>query len=374
MPARLAALVLLACGALALAVAAAVAARRRRRRAVLPRAVERLLAEVATPLGDGALALDAEGRVVWANEQAARLAGRALLGSDREALGEDLAMLLRGLALGPAAGRVALPAAGAAAQAAAVRLPGAPALDVVLLRLEPPDASVAVLDADIVPEAAPTPPPLRVGPAATATRAQPSLAAVAAELAAPASRARAAAALLRLALPPAAGEPHLGRLEHELEAVEAALASLREPVPAAVPRPVDVAALLSEALRAASFAPGVRMRRVGGAAAALADAGQLRQAIGHVLALASAAMPSGGELGLRTVQRGPEVLLEIAETGAGDPPGLALALAERLVTAQGGRLERACVAGRGGVWRLVLPAAGQAARGASGFDSAGTPR
>jgi signal transduction histidine kinase len=375
MPAR--PLALLACAALALALGAALAFRRaRRRRSGMPRAVEAFLAGLATPFGDAALALDGAGRIVWANDSAGRLAARGggLVGRGRDALGEDLGVLLRGLARGPATGRVAIPTATGvvSAQAAAARLPAHPALDVVLVRVEPP---AAVDDADIVPES--TPPPLRVGPAVTAIPVQASMAAVAAEISGPVARARAGAALLRLALPRGAGDEHLARLERELESVEASLSALLAPVPSAVPRPVDVAALLSDALRGAAFAPGVRMRRVGGATAARADAGQLREALGHLLAVASAAMPSGGELGLRIAQRGPDVLVEIADTGAGGPSGLRVALAERLVAAQGGRLERASVAGRGQVWRVVVPAAGQVARGAGapgGFDTAGTPR
>ena len=370
-------LVLLACAVLVLAAGVALALRRARRgRAGVPQAVEAFLAGFATPFGDAALAFDAGGRVVWANAAAVTLSSRgpSLLGLGRDALGSDLAVLLRGLACGPAAGRVAIPTAAGpvSARAAAARLPGRSLLDVVLVRVEPLSA---VEDADIVLER--PPPPLRVAPAVNAVPAQPSMAAVAAEISGPVGRAREAAALLRLALPRTAGDDHLARLERELESVEASLSALLAPLPPAVPRPVDVAALLSEALRGAAFAPGVRMRRVGGAAAALAAAAQLRDALGHLLALASAAMPSGGELGLRTAVRGADVLIEIADTGAGGPAGLRLALAERLVAAQGGRLERASTAGRGQLWRVVVPAAGQVARAGStpgGFDSAGTPR
>lgn len=358
-------LALAATGAAGLVALAAALRAERRARAAVPPAAEAFLAGLATPLGDAALVFDRGGRLVWANDAAAALAGRApgdLRGRGHDVLGEDLSVLLRGLARGPASGRVAIstPAGRAGARAAAARLPGAAAVDVALVRLEPPEALAPrpVEDADIVPEAGP--PPLRVGPAVTATAAQPSLAAVASDLAAPVARARAASALLRLALPGTAGDEHLLELERALEAAEASLGALLAPLPQAVPRPVDVAALLSDALREASFAQGVRMKRVGGAAAALADAGQLREALAHLLALASAAMPEGGELGLRTALRGREVLVEVADTGAGGPAGLRLALAERLVAAQGGRLERATVPGRGEVWRVLLPAAGQA--------------
>ena len=173
---------------------------------------------------------------------------------------------------------------------------------------------------------------------------------------APIARASAAASLLRLTSP-AAGDEHLGRIELELRAAEATLSLFLAPLPPPLPRAVDVDLLLSEALGEAAFAAGVRVRRVGGAAAALADAGQLREALQHLLRLAAAAMPAGGELGLRTARRGLDVLLEISDTGSGASAGLDLALADRLVAAQGGRLERAAVPGRGEVSRVTLPGA-----------------
>jgi signal transduction histidine kinase len=361
---------LAATGALGL-VAWALAARREGRggaRAV-PAAVDALLAGVATPLGDAAVIFDADGRVVWANDAASALSGcaaDALVGRGRDALGEDLAVLMRGLERGPATGRVAIPtpAGRVQARAAAVRIPGALALDVAALRVEPPEAPPAaapeppfVEDADIVPE----PPALRAGPAAPALPTHAALAALASELSGPVARASAAAAMLRLTLP-ASGDEQLGRIERELRAAEETLSMLLVPLPAPVPRAVDVDVLLTEALGQVAFAAGVRVRRVGGAAAALADAGQLRQALLHLLRLAAAAMPAGGELGVRTARRGLDMLLEISDTGAGAAAGLELALAERLVAAQGGRLERAVVSGRGEVSRMTLPAPARAGR------------
>ncbi|HEX9290375.1 MAG TPA: hypothetical protein VF904_12705 [Anaeromyxobacteraceae bacterium] len=352
-------LVLAATGAAALGTAVAAAVRERRRRLPAVSAqVAALLRGIATPLGDAAVAFDPLGRLVWANDAAVALSGyapEALLGRGRQALGDDLAVLLRGLGHGPAAGRVAIatPAGRVPADAAAVRVPGAPPLDVAALRVLPPEAEAdapAVEDADIVPD----PPPALESPLVARA-----IASVSAELRAPLARASASAALLRLVLPggqDAAGD-HLARIEDGLREAEATLAALTAPLQPPAPVAVDVDALLSEALAGVAFAPGVRIRRVAAGAIALADGVQLRQALRHLLRIAAAAMPSGGDLGLRSARRGAEVVLEIADTGAGAEPSLDLPLAERLVAAQRGRLERAAVPGRGAVCRLVLPAA-----------------
>ncbi|HEX8908490.1 MAG TPA: PAS domain-containing protein, partial [Anaeromyxobacteraceae bacterium] len=138
-------------------VALAAALRRARRVRVGTAAGEAFLAAIATPLGDAALVFDGKGRLVWANAAAAALCGRRaeeLVGRGRDALGEDLSLLLRGLARGPAAGRVGIPtpAGRVEAMAAAARIPGPMALDVALLRVErPAPPGAAVEDADILP-------------------------------------------------------------------------------------------------------------------------------------------------------------------------------------------------------------------------------
>jgi signal transduction histidine kinase len=370
-PAALAAAALLAC---ALASAAALRARARRAREGVPRDAAALLSALSGALGDAVLAFDARGRLTHANE-----AGRALVvdrgapggGRDHDLLGEDVAVLLRGLARGPAAGRVEVvaPAGKRGALAAAVRLAGPPRLDVLVLRLAPPAPSAAsppamappiptppaveqVDEADILDDPSPRPVPL-----ATAA------AALAAELRVPLARAGAAVALLRLSLPrgQAVADEQLGRAEEELRIIEVALAALGEPLAPSAPGPVDLAALAAEAAADARFAPGVRVRSVGAGVAALADAAQLREALHRLLVLAARAMPQGGELGLRTLRREREAILEIADSGPAADGGLELALAERLVAAQGGRVERAPVPGRGTLVRVALPAAPAAA-------------
>jgi signal transduction histidine kinase len=366
-------------GVVAICVAARAA--RRRQPATLSTAAEALLRGVATPLGDAALAFDGAGRLAWCNDAAAALCGvprDALAGRGRELLGADLAVLLRGLERGPAVGRVTLatPSGARAAQAAAVQVPGVSAFDVVVLRIEPlpprVDDAVEVDDADIVLERAPERPAPLDG-AAPSPAVEEAAAALAAQLRGPLGRASAAAALLRLAAPALTGaaEEHLARIERELGDLEATLADVTAPLAPPSLRRVDVDALLSDTLARTTFAPGVSVRRVGGSSTALADAAHLRQALRHLLRVAAAAMPAGGQLGLRCAQRGTEVVLEIADTGAGTAPGSDLARAERLVAVQGGRLERASTPGRGSVCRLALPAAPGFA---AAFDSSGTGR
>jgi signal transduction histidine kinase len=73
---------------------------------------------------------------------------------------------------------------------------------------------------------------------------------------------------------------------------------------------------------------------------------------------------------LRSGVRGSEAVLEVGDTGAASSSPLDLAMAERLVLAQGGRLERTAVPGRGAVCRVALPADPDAQRaGSNSFDS-----
>ncbi|MFL5271944.1 MAG: hypothetical protein ACJ79E_07755, partial [Anaeromyxobacteraceae bacterium] len=147
----------------------------------------------------------------------------------------------------------------------------------------------------------------------------------------------------------ALAEEQLGRLAASPEA-------------AAPPEAVDLDALASAALAAVSFAPGVRVRRASAPAFALADPAQLRLAVRHVLRAAAAAMPAGGELGLRAFVRDGRAALEVADTGAACAGAMDLALAERIVTQSGGTLERLAVPGRGALCRVSFPEASGARR------------
>ena len=312
--------------------------RRRRARAGLPRDARALLEAIPAALGDAVLVLDATGRVVQANESAARLAGlpvARLLGREASALGGDLPVLLRGLARGPASGVVTV--AGAAgpirARAAVLRAGRRPPLDVAVLRPQPP----------------PRPPPLpragAQGDGGAAARA------VSAALRDPLSRAQRAVSLLRLALPPAS--PLVAREMARLEKALADAASASDG--AGRRRPVEVAALLADLLRTIELPAGVSVRRALAPGLVVADEARLRRALSEVLREAAAAMPSGGELSVGVARRGADLVVEVVDTGARAAPDGAT-LARALLVEQGGRLEQLPVPGRGTVCRIALPA------------------
>jgi signal transduction histidine kinase len=371
--------VLAVTGIAGIAGAAAAAARERRRRdPAVPRPVEALLGGIASALGDAALAFDAQGRLAWANDAALALCGQpreALAGRSRDVLGNDVAVLLRGLARGASAGRVVLatPAGKIVARAAAVRITLGSPVDVLALRIEPRDEAEPrpVDDADIVrePDAGP-------GEPASPRLAAPALAA---EIGAPLARASQAASLLRLALPPgcAGAGPQLARLEEALSRAEERVALLANTGGASdVRAPVDLDVLVSDVLAGIALARGVRIRRVRAAAPARGDPGALRLALRHVLRTAAAAMPAGGELMIRASVRGGEAAVEIADTGVANTATMELAAAEHLLATQGGRLEHVAIPGRGAICRVVLPAdaAGRATASGGSFDSSAAPR
>jgi signal transduction histidine kinase len=228
---------------------------------------------------------------------------------------------------------------------------GEPSAEPPAPRIGPPapasEPCQEVSEEDIVPD-----PP---APSSTATDLALAVKAALGPLLADAAR---AASLLRMSLPTGTKttEEHLARIEGDLREAEGLLAAVAAPVPPPALEPVHADRMLSDALAGVPFGPGVRVRRIGAPALAVADAGQLRQALRHVLRAASAAMPAGGELGLRTACRAGEVVLEISDTGAAPTRGLDLTIAERIIAAQGGRVERESIRGRGSVFRIALPA------------------
>jgi PAS domain-containing protein len=375
-------LVLAATGAAGLGCAAwAVAREKRRREAGVPLEVDALLRGLSTALGDAAVAFDESGRVIWANDAAVALAGgsaESVARRGRDVLGEDLSVLVRGLTRGPVTGRIAVatPAGRVPARAAAIRVELPSPVDVAAVRVDPPPAAVltaadgprpepalVVDEADIVRG---DPRPLAP---ATADRgsldARLAVRALRAEVGAPLAQASAAASLLRLALQPgnAAADAQLEHLAAALAHAEEQLGRLvAAPEAAAPPEAVDLDALASAALAGVPFAPGVRVRRASAPAFALADAAQLRLAVRHVLRAAAAAMPAGGELGLRAFVRDGRAALEVADTGAACAGPMDLALAERLVVQSGGTLERLAVPGRGALCRVSFPEASGARR------------
>ena len=106
-----------------------------------------------------------------------------------------------------------------------------------------------------------------------------------------------------------------------------------------------------------------------------ADGNKLKQALWNLCKNAVEAIPQGGTLTLRARSSGADVILEIADTGAGVPPGvdifepftttkhsgsgLGLVVVRQVVAAHGGTITYSSEPGKGTKFRLALP---QAAR------------
>ena len=137
----------------------------------------------------------------------------------------------------------------------------------------------------------------------------------------------------------------------------------------------DARFLLSPEMEAA----GVAFRtEVGPEARVHADPEQVRRAVVNLMKNAVQAMAAGGSLTVRAEPEGPEVALEVEDTGPGmaeevrqrlfEPffttrekgSGLGLAIVQQTAETNGGRVEVESAPGRGSVFRLVLPAAGAA--------------
>jgi hypothetical protein len=347
----------LAAGALALLASVLLA---RRPRGGLSRGARALLGEVPAALGDGAVLMDGEGRVVAANAEAERLAGRPVMGVHAElALGPDVGLLRRGLSRGPWTAAMTLPAraGGGRARAVLVRVAKRPVRDLLVLRRmrEP---------APLPSRSAPAPPP---SPAARAA-ARADLGAVGAALRGPVGRAATSAALLRLALPalPAGAAGELGRLEEALAELERRVGALQAAGSAGTGRasPIDLAQLVRELSSGLPAGPA-RLRVELAPARALADEGRVRAALHEVLRAASRDLRVGGRLSIRAGARGGSAYLELTSTGVGDLQGEVGALARALLGPEGGLVELEAVPGRGGRCRIALPAAPGAAAGAT---------
>jgi signal transduction histidine kinase len=353
-PSVLAALAALAlsAGALALVVAALLAVRRARAVAARP-----LASALPDLLGDAALLLDRNGRIVTANAPARALldapATGALEGVSAAALVLEIEGLRRGLARGPAGAEVTVRRGAAAARArvALVRVGRRPVRDLLVLRVE---------------HAAERPPPLPIAlpPPVPGARldGHADLAAVSAALRDPLARAATATAMIRLlaaALPPRPAE-ELARLEAALGELEGRLGALAAAGDAGAgrPRAVDLAAVIEDLLAGLTAPAEVRIRRALLPARAVADEARLRAALRAVLRAAVQALPAGGELLVSVAPRGASVLVEVASPGvAAAAAGGAVALARALLGPEGARVEHEAVPGRGRLFRIALPAA-----------------
>ncbi len=131
--------------------------------------------------------------------------------------------------------------------------------------------------------------------------------------------------------------------------------------------------------------PGVTVRRevAPGLPRVLADRDQVLQVLLNLASNALDAMPGGGTLAISARPADGAVAFAVADSGAGiaaaDLPrvfepyfttkeggtGLGLAIARRIAEEHGGRLEAASAPGRGATFTLTLPAAAEAAGGAT---------
>jgi heavy metal sensor kinase len=169
---------------------------------------------------------------------------------------------------------------------------------------------------------------------------------------------------------------------------EQLLALAREDSGAARPaaQPVDLASLLrgvAEVMRPLAEARGVRLAdETDGAVLARGEAARLRQVFFNTVDNAIKYTPSGGMVTVRSIRRGREVVVTVADTGEGIPPehlprvfdrfyrvdkarsreqggtGLGLSIAKGIVESHGGRIELESKPGQGTTCTVTLPADG----------------
>jgi hypothetical protein len=340
---------LLAAGALLGACLALAALRRYLSPASRPGGIARTL---LASLGDAVLLVDDRGRIVEANDAAARLAGAAggLEGKELSSLGPDLIVLARGLARGPASGvvTVAMPGGPIRARAALAVVSRRPARALVAIRPEP------------TPQRPPPLPTRRAArpPAAPVVSADAGegLAALVAAAREPLARAGHAASLLRLAAPSlgARAETCLAALEDALEDADRRASALAAAGQVGVRHALDLSALVDDVVGALPVPAGVRVRSDLRPARALADDRALRIALREVLRTVASSLAAGAELSVTVRGEGGAPAVEIGAQG----PGTASAapFARALLAPHGGRVEEERT-GAGWRLRVGLPAA-----------------
>jgi signal transduction histidine kinase len=188
-------------------------------------------------------------------------------------------------------------------------------------------------------------------------------------------------ALRRTSVPPERLAHELADMERQLTRVEGTVGRLMRYARPLEPqvRPVPVLALLDDAARTATAAPGARDRRIRVEAAALGplqwplDPDLMRQVLVNLLVNGCEASPPGASVELTAAVEDGRLCLAVRDRGSGIAPavrgrlfhpffttkphgnGLGLAVSRNIVQEHGGRIEASLGDGSGAVFRVILP-------------------
>jgi signal transduction histidine kinase len=167
-----------------------------------------------------------------------------------------------------------------------------------------------------------------------------------------------------------------------METILAEYLSFSRPLEDLRPESLDIAALsrdVIDVLAGRADQAGVTLSIDGGATRAQGDPRRLKEALINLVSNAIEATPNGGTVMLRVRNGGPDVVLEVEDTGRGITPddlkrlgtsffttrpngtGLGVVLAQGVIAQHGGSLAYASTVGRGTVATIKLPTAASAA-------------